>query len=245
MTGDVHERAGRADMARRGFTLIELLVVMAVIMLLAALLSPMVRRSISMAVSTQCQTNLRQLGVGMQMYSNNWSMYILPAYSTYRDPASGAERWITFRHAPGFDYWWHGVGREDYLWPQYVQDTKVFICPNNESSRPEHSCSYTHNWTPWNGQSGASPAQRKVQKVGDPQRTIIVTESSNPVIWDWNIPEPSFDNTPNSLFDRLLDRHGTGEFKGPNCLYMDGRANWRKRLELDIPDFTPIADHDR
>ena len=235
----LRRRAGQRGWLRSAFTLIELLVVMAVIMLLAALLSPMIRRSISLAARTQCVGQLKQLGVGMQMYANNWNMHILPAF--YHGPYTDSS--VAIEHAPGFNYWWHGVGRKGGLWPEYVNDTKVFICPNNTSSNPEHSCSYTHNWTPWNGQEGASEAQRKVQKVEDPQRTIIVTESYNPVIWDWNIPQPSLDNVPNSLFDRLLDRHGTREYKGPCCLYMDGRADWRRRLELQIPDFTPIIDH--
>ena len=170
---------GRTRTAHRGgFTLIELLVVMAVIMLLAALVSPMIRRSISLAVRTQCQTNLRQIGVGMQMYSNNWGMFILPAWRTYSNPKIGYE------HAPGFTYWWHGIGRRGNIWPEYVNDRKSFVCPNNDSTDPMHSCSYTHNWAPWNGVPSVTPAQRKVAKVDDPQHTIVVTESYNPVIWD-------------------------------------------------------------
>lgn len=216
---------------RRGFTLIELLVVMSVIMLLAALLSPLIRRSISMAVRTQCQTNLRQLGVGNQMYSNNWDMYILPAHYTPHQ---------SLIHAPGFPYWWHGVGRKGGLWPEYVNDPKAFVCPNNDSVNPMAACSYTHNWAPWNIIPNVCPAQRKVQKVGEPQTTITFTESYNPVIWDWLYADGS-----GSLFPRLLDRHGTGYAKGPNCLYMDGRADFRIRLELGIPDFSPISDHDK
>ena len=226
-----HWRTRRTG-APSAFTLIELLVVMAVIMMLAALLSPMIRQSVSLAARTQCIGQLKQLGVGMQMYSNNWDMHILPAYRTYSDPKE------TFVHAPGFDYWWHGVGREGYLWPNYVNDVKVFICPNNTSSNPQHSCSYTHNWAPWNGVPDVTEAQRKVQRVDDPTRTIVVTESYNPVIWDWQYKDGS-----GSLFPRLLDRHGSGDNKGCCCLYIDGRADFRVRLKLDIPDFTPINDH--
>ncbi len=221
--------------AKLAFTLIELLVVIAVITLLAALVSPLIRSSIALAASTQCKSNLRQLGAAMQMYSNNWDLYILPAYYTYPWGSSST----AIEHAPGFMYWWHGVGRKGALWPDYANDRKVFVCPETDATNPMASCSYTHNWAPWNGIPNVTPAEKRVQKVADPQRTIIVTESYNPVIWDWRREDGS-----GSLFNRLLDRHGSGDRKGPNCLYMDQHSDHRVRLKLDIPDFTPINDHE-
>ncbi len=226
-------RQARRPTRPAGFTLIELLVVISVILLLAALVAPMIQRSLAMAMRSSCQTNLRQLGVATQMYANAWGLYILPAFPTYTNPV------ITFRHAPGFDYWWHGVGREGGLWPAFIIDVKAFVCPENDAVNPMASCSYTHNWAPWNGVDNVTPAARKVQKVQDPDRTIIYTESYNPVIWDWQWADGS-----GSLFHRLLDRHGSGNAKGPNCLYMDGHADHRIRLQLEIPDFTPIDDHE-
>ncbi|HYE74677.1 MAG TPA: prepilin-type N-terminal cleavage/methylation domain-containing protein, partial [Blastocatellia bacterium] len=53
---------------RSGFTLIELLVVIAVIALLAAILFPVFARARENARRASCQSNLKQLGLGMMQY---------------------------------------------------------------------------------------------------------------------------------------------------------------------------------
>lgn len=67
MTLPIH--AGAAERrSRLAFTLIELLVVIGIIALLAALLVPVIGRSQERGRSAACLSNLRQVGIALQLY---------------------------------------------------------------------------------------------------------------------------------------------------------------------------------
>jgi prepilin-type N-terminal cleavage/methylation domain-containing protein/prepilin-type processing-associated H-X9-DG protein len=57
---------------RRGFTLIELLVVVAIIAILAGMLFPVFSRARESARRAKCASNLRQLGLALQMYATDY-----------------------------------------------------------------------------------------------------------------------------------------------------------------------------
>src|SRR5262245_54771867 len=66
---------------QRAFTLIELLVVIAIIALLAAILFPVFSRARDNARRASCQSNLKQIGIGMMQYAQDYDDRLpLPRY---------------------------------------------------------------------------------------------------------------------------------------------------------------------
>ena len=95
---------------RAAFTLIELLVVIAIIAILAAILFPVFSRAREKAREAKCKSNLRQIGLAIQMYAGDWDDLIPLANS--RPSISGP---------PGI---------HDVLEP-YTRNQELFRCPSD------------------------------------------------------------------------------------------------------------------
>lgn len=119
------KRTGRPG----GFTLIELLVVIAIIAVLMGILMPALGRVREQARETVCRSNLRGVGLGIQMYlpDNDFRMP-----KTYSDPANNSNNghlWYTagttrlLEPSDNRSYW--GI---TYL--RYVENRDVFSCPS-------------------------------------------------------------------------------------------------------------------
>ena len=86
---------------RPGFTLIELLVVVSIVALLVSILVPSLQNARAAAQSVVCKSNLRQIGLGFEMYAQDHDNY-LPPYTTgvlsappddFTDPIFGVYYW--------------------------------------------------------------------------------------------------------------------------------------------------------
>jgi len=107
--------AGRRPAA--AFTLIELLVVIAIIAILAALLFPSLHRANESGRRTHCMNNLRQIGLGIQMYRQDYS-----------------DRPPLYLANPGSDTSGYPGGRTQYLErKEYLGSTNSFICRSDRT----------------------------------------------------------------------------------------------------------------
>jgi prepilin-type N-terminal cleavage/methylation domain-containing protein/prepilin-type processing-associated H-X9-DG protein len=80
----------KAGKTTAGFTLIELLVVIAIIAILASMLLPALSNAKNRAQRANCTNNLRQLGLGVMMYADNYNDKLPPTlFNPEGDPSSG------------------------------------------------------------------------------------------------------------------------------------------------------------
>ncbi|MBM3475983.1 MAG: DUF1559 domain-containing protein [Armatimonadetes bacterium] len=102
---------------RKGFTLIELLVVIAIIAILAAILFPVFARAREKARQTSCLSNLKQLGLGVNMYvTDNDETY--PPFAYMPVPGNPATAVTAF----------------DSVTP-YIKNRQILLCPNDKVGR--------------------------------------------------------------------------------------------------------------
>ena len=207
---------------RTGFTLIELLVVIAIIAILAAILFPVFARAREKARQTSCLSNIKQLALGVIMYTQDYDE---------RYPAGDSVAWGTGAW-PGYP---HG-GYVDGIYP-YVKNNQLFLCPSDSlqnclanantgghtfgsdylaGTYPNQGLSYTYNY--WLYTLSAS----QIQYVAE---TCLIAEG---------IQRPYIYNTGN----RLNGQHarmigGCRHNEGMNVGLADGHGKWYKANNLN------------
>jgi prepilin-type N-terminal cleavage/methylation domain-containing protein/prepilin-type processing-associated H-X9-DG protein len=114
-----------AQSSRNGFTLIELLVVIAIIALLAAILFPVFARARENARRTSCASNLKQIGLGILQYAQDYDEVMVPTYLDGTCANCYANGGYSYGTNPAYgNYRWM-----DLIYP-YVKSEEVFNCPS-------------------------------------------------------------------------------------------------------------------
>jgi prepilin-type N-terminal cleavage/methylation domain-containing protein/prepilin-type processing-associated H-X9-DG protein len=169
---------------QRGFTLIELLVVIAIIAVLASLLLAALSNAKFQARNTICKNNLRQIGLGLQMYVSEYEAY--PPFFNHVDGTaleSTALMWDQFL--------------EPYLFPTrtvlpflYASGTgpgrkveKFFLCPFFATKRPNMPFEFAFHKAPIYGYNGSGVGDflglgRSISMVFDDGNSRFIRESA-------------------------------------------------------------------
>ncbi|HEY3281508.1 MAG TPA: DUF1559 domain-containing protein [Armatimonadota bacterium] len=181
---------------QRGFTLIELLVVIAIIAILAAILFPVFARARETARMTSCTNNMKQLGLALHTYLNDYD----DTFPLNRFPDAYPQ------------YNWKRAIRS------YMKSVSVYQCPSNSYSwdpAPGTSApgDESNNAKPWKGDptaqlpnsyayngssfheawgddaTGSGFIPRTLGSIKDPTNIILILESKSgyPDLGAWTV----------------------------------------------------------
>ena len=217
-----------------GFTLMELLVVITIIALLVAMLLPAIKMVKSAALSTQCASNLRQIALAAEGYSQDWDGLICPAWgygnTTY----------------PPTVYWQTQLA-------EYVNVSAADAVDMTKTHNVLRGCPLyktTTNWLPWNNGYGLAnflhwPMPAKTGGIYlngdgsldaslgfiDNNQATVKSKSSRPMFTD------SFDFRlwVSTYVQSAMERH---QGKG-NTLYFDGHLDRCTMLEVRAGQLLP------
>jgi prepilin-type N-terminal cleavage/methylation domain-containing protein/prepilin-type processing-associated H-X9-DG protein len=159
--------------AHKGFTLIELLVVIAIIAILASILFPVFGRARENARRSSCQSNLKQMGLGVMQYVQDYDEKYPQAYWYVNNSDSSG----------GYNHW-------SRLIQPYVKSEQLFVCPSdpNGGLAPTNTfdnqvprLSYTANSTimPRKRSSADLPTTVASAAIDSSSTTIMLAELSN------------------------------------------------------------------
>jgi prepilin-type N-terminal cleavage/methylation domain-containing protein/prepilin-type processing-associated H-X9-DG protein len=207
---------------RNGFTLIELLVVIAIIAILAAILFPVFARAKAKAIQSNCLSNLKQIGLGLNMYATDYDGRLPLAM----DPAGGLSNWP----------WREGLR-------PYIKNNMILVCPGNPWDWGLAAAAEGSMWSTY-GYNIDFCSSLNTSRISNSSELMVVTDSSGLPFVRYPVDSrqwssvyggpPYFPPVPKGVhLSTANDSNTTGLFKGTcNVLFVDGHVKARAEQGL-------------
>ena len=209
-----------AESKRTAFTLIELLVVIAIIAILAAILFPVFARARENARRSSCASNLRQIGLGMMQYTQDYDERFL-VQNINTTPAT------TFHFG--------------YILQPYLKSKQIFMCPSAAGAEtpltqtfpvqpPSPAIRRDYVWVAGPGTPGGDfkGSYAMTTIIEGSSLSELTTPSQTAIFFDAAWPtspgtgDPAFLSYPITGEARPNYRH----FEGANLCYVDGHVKY-------------------
>jgi prepilin-type N-terminal cleavage/methylation domain-containing protein/prepilin-type processing-associated H-X9-DG protein len=223
---------GSAGRNRRGFTLIELLVVVAIIAILAAVLFPVFAQAREKARQISCLSNLKQLGVGLQLYAEDYDETLPPSAASqqnFGDPN-------VLAHFPNF------LGS---LLP-YTKNWGIFHCPSAVYNVPYAPTLQPPNTLSDTNYLGNGVVMGRSLAVIDRPAEVVYCQEHTWRVNHAHLRPASLDKGRTYQAWHYISPVGEGysnlHMEGGNLVFADGHAKYRRYRALRSGDFGLVPD---
>lgn len=221
----------------KGFTLIELLVVIAIISILASILFPVFARTRENARRSSCMSNLKQIGLGVMQYTQDYDERYPRTWNTLVPPLTDRSvpggRFIVEGTTSGTNYSGYYPTWMDFIFP-YVKSVQVFVCPSVNINPNNPSYGYS-------GVIGGRQAQWYDSSPSRGVSPLALSEIRRPaeivMVMDYN---SRYSPYANSVDIGNIARESGGQnyrivaphLEGGVVAYTDGHAKWMTRAKM-------------